>query len=212
MSFRVLSRLGGLGARSAVQRQMYKGLAGRAGPALPRSAARSAALPAPSVRQRLAKMLSSSPTATPVAANDRSAWTLWISHENLYLSSSRNGIVSTAAGVGLVSFRLLHSEKPPFSGIVLLALGGAFFLSGTVHYVTTSYAIQHLVGATALYWPWVIAHSSWPIALWSLSFMCLSERTPDWLRAVLADLSIRKNLAESVVPAPEVVEDEHDHA
>lgn len=122
------------------------------------------------------------------------AWNTWLTTENLYLSYTRNGIISTVAAIALVQFRVVHTDKAPFSGMVFFALGGYFFGAGSIYYLSSALALRVAMRPSLVFYPLVAVNGLAPPFLWLLFLTCFTEHTPEWLRQTFALLSLELDL------------------
>jgi len=109
---------------------------------------------------------------------------LILNAENVLLSWQRNGLISTIAGIGIISFRASENKNiKPISGITLCGLGGLFFFSGTVGYIRTmNRVLEKNSGFGSTKFINVLAKAGLPLCLYSVGILGLFD---DRVRKVL---------------------------
>ena len=103
-----------------------------------------------------------------------------LTHENTYLSYTRNAVISTVAGGALVQYHK-NEGRPPLAGAGLLTMGGLFMYCGSVLYLRQVFELRRALQ----FGPWSVGlsvlNACWPCFLWSISLACLLDETPSWL-------------------------------
>ncbi|KAL3917242.1 MAG: hypothetical protein SGPRY_006485 [Prymnesium sp.] len=177
------SQLCGLGARSfsSLTSSLRGSLlsprqAFHAGPSKPLLALRK--LSPSSLSTSLARYFSSTTEGTSINAVSR--WSLRLAHDNTFLSYHRNAIIATVAGTAMVQYRK-GEGRPPLAAAGLLAMGGLYMYIGSVLYVTQTLVLRRTLELGVASVSWAIFNASWPIALWTISLVCMLDETPGWL-------------------------------
>lgn len=111
-------------------------------------------------------------------------WSARLAHDNTFLSYHRNAIIATVAGCALIRYRK-DEDKPPLDGVGLLAMGGLYIYVGSGLYIWQTLKLATPLKLGTFQLGWSIFNALWPLALWTISLMCLVDEVPIWLLEVL---------------------------
>jgi len=107
-------------------------------------------------------------------------WNARLSHDNTFLSYSRNAIISTVAGGALVQQNKAEG-KPPLAGAGLLLMGGMFMYVGSALYAWQIMKLRRPMQLSTSTVIFGLFNAVWPTTLWSISLACVLEEYPPWL-------------------------------
>ena len=116
------------------------------------------------------------------SASVKAAWSLHYTHENAYLNWVRNGLTSTAVGMGFVMFRVTRDDATfSLGGICLQLMGMLYVMLGSFQYLGSALALRRQLRVTPLGYAWYAFNAAWPPCLYLLGMRCVHDLHPDWL-------------------------------